>query len=147
MPKSRVKRFLTKVEEQEVVNAIVEAERNTSGEIRVHIEPSSPGDPYARAQEIFYALKMDNTQKSNGVLFYVAVSDRKFAIYGDKGIDAKVPDTFWDDTKILLEKHFKKGAFKAGLVEAILKAGNELKAHFPWLPGDINELGNEISKG
>ncbi len=147
MPEPGDDRFLSEEEEQEIVDAILEAEQNTSGEIRVHIEPSSPGDPYVRAQEIFYSLKMDNTQKSNGVLFYVAVADRVFAIYGDKGINARVPDNFWDEIKALLETHFKKGRFKSGLVEAILKAGNELKAHFPWKPGDVNELGNEISKG
>jgi uncharacterized membrane protein len=90
---------------------------------------------------------MDNTRDKNGVLFYVAVKDQKFAIIGDSGINKTVPPNFWEDTKAVLESHFKRKEFKNGLIAAILKAGQELKAHFPWNPGDKNELGNEISKG
>ena len=147
MPASQVERFLTPTEEEEIVNAILEAEKQTSGEIRVHIEATSGGNTYSRARQLFYALKMDNTRSGNGVLFYVAVQDHSFAIYGDNGINKVVPKNFWNDTRDLLEAHFKKSAFKEGLVQAILKAGTELKAHFPWQAGDINELGNEISKG
>jgi uncharacterized membrane protein len=147
MPPSKIEAFLNKQEEQEIVESILEAEKNTSGEIRVHIEASSGGDPFTRARSLFYSLKMDNTRDRNGVLFYVAVNDHKFAIIGDTGIDKTVPVNFWEDTRAILEHHFKKREFKAGLVEAITKAGRELKAHFPWTPGDINELGNEISKG
>ena len=146
MPGTKVARFLTKEEEQEIVDAILEAERNTSGEIRVHLEGNSGGDPMARAQELFYLLKMDNTKKNNGVLIYVAVLDRQFAIYGDKGINHAVPIGFWDETRDILQAHFKEKAFKEGLVKGILKAGIALKEHFPWSPSDINELGNEISK-
>ena len=147
MPGPQVEGFLRENEEEEIINAILDAEKQTSGEIRVHIEASAGGDSFARAQQLFYALKMDNTRQNNGVLFYVAVRDRQFAIYGDKGINKAVPKDFWDDTREILSGHFKKGAFKEGLVQGIRKAGEELKAHFPWKPGDINELGDEISKG
>jgi uncharacterized membrane protein len=147
MPSPKVERFLTQEGEQEIVNAILEAERNTSGEIRVHLEGSCGGDPMNRAQELFYLLKMDNTKNNNGVLIYVAILDRQFAIYGDKGINKVVPDDFWDETRDILQSHFKQEAFTEGLVKGIRKAGNALKAHFPWNPKDINELGNEISKG
>lgn len=144
---SRVEDFLTTNEEQEIVNAIVEAEKNTSGEIRVHIEPMSNKPHFERAQEVFHYLKMDNTKEENGVLIYIAVHDRKFVIYGDKGINRVVPDNFWDNTKTILENHFKKGNFKQGIIEGILMAGKELEAHFPWQHNNTNELSNEVSKG
>lgn len=147
MSTSQVERFLTEEEEQEIVDAILEAEKNTSGEIRVHLEGSSGGDPLARARALFYTLKMDNTRDKNGVLFYVAVKDQQFAIYGDEGINRVIPNDFWNATRDILQTHFKGKAFKKGLVEGILQAGIALKAHFPWKPGDINELGNEVSKG
>ncbi|MGB5226660.1 MAG: TPM domain-containing protein [Eudoraea sp.] len=144
---SLVEDFLTTDEEQEIVDAILESEKNTSGEIRVHIEPSSRLDHYTRAQEVFHLLKMDNTRESNGVLIYVAVEDKKFAICGDKGIDEVVPDDFWNSTKDLIQNSFKEGKFKEGIIRGILMAGEELKAHFPWKPNDTNELSNEVSKG
>jgi len=144
---SKVEDFLTTSEEQEVVRAIVEAEKNTSGEIRVHIEASSKIDHYNRAKEVFHYLKMDNTKESNGVLIYVAVLDRKFTIYGDAGINKVVPKDFWNSTKDAIASEFKKGNFKQGLISGLTKAGQELEHHFPWKHGDTNELSNEISKG
>ncbi len=143
---SKVEDFLTADEEQEIVDAILESEKNTSGEIRVHIETSSSMDPYLRAQEVFHLLKMDNTRESNGVLIYVAVDDKKFVICGDKGIDEVVPKGFWNSTKDVIQDKFKEGKFKEGIINGILMAGKELKAHFPWKPDDANELSNEISK-
>ncbi|MDO1512155.1 TPM domain-containing protein [Maribacter confluentis] len=144
---SRVEDFLTQTEEQEIVEAIIEAENNTSGEIRVHIEAHTTKDHYERAKEVFHILKMDNTKQENGVLLYVAVNDRKFVICGDKGIDKVVPADFWQTTKDTIQKHFIKGAYKEGIKAGILKAGLELKVHFPWQTDDTNELSNEISKG
>lgn len=144
---SKVEDFLTADEEQEIVQAIIEAEKNTSGEIRVHLESHSKIDHYKRALEVFHVLKMDNTKDSNGVLIYVAVSDKKFVICGDKGIDKVVPANFWDSTKNSIQNHFKEGNFKQGIVDGILKAGKELQAHFPWQHNDTNELSNEVSKG
>lgn len=143
---SKVEDFLTADEEQEIVNAILDSEKNTSGEIRVHIETSTSGDHYLRAQEVFHLLKMDNTRESNGVLIYVAVDDKKFVICGDKGINEVVPKGFWDTTKDVIQNKFKEGKFKEGIINGILMAGNELQAHFPWKPNDTNELSNEISK-
>ena len=144
---SGVEDFLTAEEEQEIVRAILEAEKNTSGEIRVHIEAHAGPDSMERAKEVFKILKMDNTKAENGVLIYVAVNDRKFTIYGDKGISTIVPDNFWDTVKNEIQGQFKEGRFKEGLVQGILRAGQELKQHFPWDPNDTNELSNEISKG
>ena len=144
---SRVEQFLSDSEEQEIVQAILEAEKNTSGEIRAHIEAHTRIDHFERAKEIFHLLKMDNTKDENGVLIYVAVNDRKFVIYGDKGIDKVVPENFWNSTRDTIEAHFKNGNFKKGIISGIKSAGIELSAHFPWNHGDINELSNEVSKG
>jgi uncharacterized membrane protein len=144
---SRVEDFLSISDEQEIIEAILEAEKNTSGEIRVHIESHTRLNHYDRAKEVFHLLKMDNTKEENGVLLYVAVNDRKFAICGDKGIDKAVPENFWEATKEIIASHFKEGNYKEGILQGVLKAGTELEKHFPWQHGDRNELSNEISKG
>ena len=144
---SKVEDFLSAKEEQEIVEAILRAERNTSGEIRVHIESHTRLNHFDRAKEVFHLLKMDNTKEENGVLLYFAVNDKKFAICGDKGIDRVVPDNFWETTKEAIQGHFENGKFKEGIIAGILKAGNELESHFPWMHGDKNELSNEVSKG
>jgi len=144
---SKIEDFLTKEEEQEIVTAIGIAEKNTSGEIRVHIEKETSIAPFERAVEVFHHLQMEQTQERNGVIIYVAVKSKQFAIYGDKGINEKVPTNFWDSTKDTIISHFKNGNFKHGLIDGILKAGEQLKTHFPYEDADTNELSNEISKG
>jgi len=144
---SRVEKFLTTEEEHEIIQTILKAENHTSGEIRVHLESHTRLDHSERAKEVFHLLKMDNTKEENGVLIYVAVNDRKFAIIGDKGIDKVVPKNFWNSTKELIQKQFEKGNFKQGIVDGILSAGKELQEHFPWQYDDENELSDEISKG
>ncbi|WP_242130552.1 TPM domain-containing protein [Aestuariivivens marinum] len=144
---SKIKDFLSEKEEQEIIESIRIAEKNTSGEIRVHIEKKAKGNTFNRALEVFHYLKMDNTKDQNGVLIYVAIEDKTFVICGDKGINDVVPNNFWDSTKDIIQAHFKQGHFKQGLVEGILKAGQELEKHFPWHHDDTNELPNDISKG
>lgn len=145
---SKTERFLSKKEEEEIVDAIRKAEKTTSGEIRVHLEPTAgENDIFDRAMEVFHMLKMDNTKQDNGVLIYVAVEDRNFVIFGDKGINDKVADDFWESTKDVIVSHFKKGDFKQGLVDGILMAGEQLQKHFPWTEDDKNELSDQISKG
>ena len=139
--------FLTTGQEKEIVEAIIKAEKQTSGEIRVHIEKTSNGDVNERAHNVFHILKMDETELQNGVLIYVAVEDRSFVICGDKGIDKVVPDNFWDKTKEAIENQFKNGDFKNGIIEGVLMAGEQLKHFFPFTNNDRNELDNEISKG
>lgn len=143
---SHVEDFLTAKEEEEIVLAIRQAERKTSGEIRVHIEKTSKISHYNRSLEVFRLLKMFNTKQQNAVLIYVAVDDHKFVIYGDTGIDAVVADNFWDTTKNIMQNHFKQGNFKQGIIDGVLQVGKELKVHFPWEEDDINELPDEISK-
>jgi uncharacterized membrane protein len=144
---SKEKDFLTKEEEQEVIEAIFIAEKNTSGEIRVHLEKTTDLDTYDRALAVFNELKMDETQLKNGVLIYMAVEDKTFVICGDEGINDVVENDFWDSTRDVMVAHFKNGNFKQGLIDGVLRAGEELKKHFPWSEDDTNELSNEISKG
>lgn len=142
-----IENFLTTEEEQDIVSAIHLAEKSTSGEIRVHIEKSTKEPIDKRAKYVFHALKMDNTKLENGVLIYIAVENKKFGIYGDKGIHNSVTDCFWNDTRDIMQKHFEVGAFKTGIVEGIKSASAALKKHFPWDVNDRDELSNEISKG
>ncbi|MFM9988570.1 TPM domain-containing protein [Flavobacterium sp.] len=144
---SKVEEFLTKKEEQEIVEAIRMAEKNTSGEIRVHLEKNITTVAYDRAVEVFNELEMYNTKDSNGVLIYIAVKSKQFAICGDDGINKVVPSDFWESTKNIMANHFQNGNFKQGLVDGILKAGEQLKKYFPYQDDDTNELSNEISRG
>jgi len=140
--------ILSDTQQKSIVEAIKQAENNTSGEIKVHIEEKcSTSDAMERAQEIFKYLLLHQTAQRNGVLFYLAYEDQKFAIFGDKGINEKVGQGFWDSTKDLLRENFKKGDFENGLVSAITEAGNQLKHYFPYQSDDKNEISDEISRG
>ena len=151
---SKIEAFLTPIEEAEIIEAIRLAEQNTSGEIRVHLETTSTPansktkiDVLDRAAEVFDILNMGNTKLSNGVLIYVAVEDRELVIMGDKGINDLVAPGFWESTKDAIISKFKNGEMASGLVDGILKAGQQLKKHFPYKKGDSNELPDEISIG
>ncbi len=137
--------FFTKEQQAHITDSIREAEKETSGEIRVHIETRLSGDVLDRAAWIFKRIGMHKTEKRNGVLFYLAVTDRKFAIIGDFGINSKVPENFWDEIKGVLEKHFREAKFTEGLIKGIVAAGSQLKEHFPHQKDDVNELTDEIS--
>lgn len=137
--------FFSKEQQAQILASVKEAELETSGEIRVHIETSLKGDVLDRAAWLFRKMGMDKTADRSGVLFYLAVNDRKFAIIGDAGINAKVPAGFWDDISELLKKNFKEGKFTEGLAEGIIMAGNQLKTHFPHKLDDVNELPDDIS--
>lgn len=140
--------FLTAEDEAAIVEAIQQAEKNTSGEIRVHIENTSKKPPLERAQEVFYFLDMHATAARNGVLFYVGVADHSFVILGDEGIDKAVEADFWDCTKDVVIGHFKEKRYRQGLVDGILRAGDRLKTYFPYdADDDKNELPDTISKG
>ena len=142
------KRLIPKKEERMIVAAIKEAELQTSGEIRVHIERHCPqSDPVARAIFIFDAIGMYKTVQRNGVLIYVALEDRKFSIIGDTGINAVIPDNFWNGVRDSLRESFTKGNIADGIVGAITSTGEILKGSFPYLEGDINEQNDEISYG
>lgn len=143
----KVKDFIGDKGKALIEQAIKEAELNTSGEIRVHLESKCSGDPLQRAVYIFNYLKMYRTQARNGVLVYVAVGSRKFAIIGDAGINAVVPDNFWDGIKEQMQASFAEGNYVDGLVQAIRESGVSLKRYFPYQSDDINEQPDEISFG
>jgi len=143
---ANAKYFFSPEEKEKITDAIRRAEDKTSGEIRVHLEERCPGgDPWARALKVFAKLGMHRTELHNGVLFYLAVKDRKFAIVADEGINRTVEEGFWDQIKAVMEEKFKKGDFLGGLVTGISMAGEKLKKAFPVSEDDINELSDEIS--
>ena len=137
--------ILNREEDQRVVEAIRQAERNTSGEIKVHIENRCKGDVEQRSLFIFDKLKLNETQLRNGVLIYLAIKDHKFAILGDKGINDVVENGFWNDVKDLMLNQFKEGHFAEGLEQGIMRCGEKLKAYFPYQSDDINEIPDDIS--
>jgi uncharacterized membrane protein len=139
--------FFMKEQQAHILDAIKEAEKETSGEIRVHIETRLSGDVLDRASWIFKKIGMDRTKERNGVLFYLAIKNRKFAIIGDNGINARVTEGFWDKIKNVMESDFREKRFSDGLAKGILMAGDQLKEHFPHLADDVNELPDEISFG
>ena len=139
--------FFTSEQQKSIQQSIANAELNTSGEIRVHIDDKCKGDVLDAAANMFHKMKIDKTELRNGVLFYLAVSDHKFAILGDKGINEKVPTDFWDHIKDVMLSHFKKQEFTEGLSKGIEMAGEKLKTHFPLQSNDTNELTNDVSFG
>lgn len=144
---STAKDFFTLEQQEALKQAIIDAEDNTSGEIRLHIDNKCSVEPMQKAVDVFAVLKMHKTELRNSVLFYLAVEDRKFAILGDAGIHAVVPENFWDHIKSEMQSYFKEEKFTEGLCVAIKKAGEQLKRHFPYKKNDVNELKDEVSFG
>ena len=142
-----VQKYFTAENKLQITNAIRVAETNTSGEIRVHIESRCKGDVLDQAAYVFEKLGIHKTELRNGVLFYLALEDHKFAILGDAGINQKVPGDFWENIKKGIVTKFKDGLYSEGLAEGIIKAGEQLKEHFPYQDDDVNELSDEISFG
>lgn len=142
-----IENYFTEENKLQIGNAIRAAELNTSGEIRLHIEKFCKGDVLDRAAYIFEKLQMHKTNLRNGVLFYLAVEDRKFAILGDAGINQKVPKDFWEETTETVLSRFKEGNLSEGLERGIIMAGEQLKEHFPYQKDDVNELSDDISFG
>ncbi len=135
-------------EEQQILRAIADAEMQTSGEIRVHVDKWCKTNPLFKAKNTFIHLKMDATKLRNGVLIYVAKQEKKFAILGDVGISEKVPEDFWESTKEIMRAEFAKGDAVAAISLGIAEAGKQLKKHFPYDAGtDENELPDTISYG
>jgi uncharacterized membrane protein len=139
------KKAFSESEQESIVQAIRDAEKNTSGEIRVHLDKVCPGDPYKRAIKVFENLNMHKTAQRNGVLFYLSVEDHKLAIIGDKGINEKVPADFWNVILSEVVQLFKQGKLAEGLAHGVAKAGQQLSAFFPYQKDDDNELSNDIS--
>jgi len=142
---TKVEGLFSDKEEKQIISTIKKAEKNTSGEIRVHIDESSDSDCLSRAKQAFFALKMDKTKNRNGVLFYISASEKEFAIYGDVGIDKHTRADFWETIKDTVILHFKKNEFIVGLTKGIEMAGESLKKYFPFEDDDVDELSDDIS--
>ena len=139
------KEFLAALDQARIVTAIGAAERETSGEIRIHVQPMAKGgDARYVAERTFERLGMTKTALRNGVLLFITSEQRSFVILGDKGIDEKVPAAFWDEIAAKLTIRFRNGEFTDGIVEAITTAGEQLKAYFPRSGDDVNELPDTI---
>jgi len=139
--------YFSKTEIEKIKNEIISAEKNTSGEIRIHLDKKCSADPVEAAIKVFEKLGMTNTKDRNGVLIYLALKDKKMAIVGDTGIDEKVPDDFWESVKDTMLQDFKEGKFVEGICEAIKESGIKLSTYFPYQSDDENELSDEISIG
>ena len=142
-----VKSFFTDEQSKLIQQSIADAERMCSGEIRVHIDIRCKGDVMAQAKKVFEKLKMHKTAERNGVLIYLALADKKMAILGDKGINEKVPEGFWDLAYSSMRNFLAEANYTEGLVVGIGMAGEKLRTYFPYQKDDSNELSNEISYG
>ena len=147
MTATTARSFFTAEEKETIRLAIMNAELDTSGEIRVHIENTCVGESLERAAYLFKQLKMHKTKLRNGVLIYLAIKNRKFAIIGDAGINKVVPDNFWDEIRHRMLNRFHEDQFVEGLSEAVTLTGEQLKQHFPYSVEDVNELPDDISFG
>lgn len=139
--------FLSTNDKEHIVALIAEAEKHTTGEIRIHLENWCWADAYNHAKDVFIRLGMDKTEERSGVLIYVAVKSHKAAIVGDSGINDKVPDGFWSTAMIAMLASFKENRPGDGLAFAVKEIGSVLAQHFPKKENNEDELSNEISFG
>lgn len=140
----KAQEYFTEERLAEIDSAIKAAEKNTSGEIRLYVEDTCKEEVLDHAAFLFGELEMHKTELRNGVLFYLAMQDHKFAILGDGGINSKVPEDFWEHIKEAMVAHFKEARFAEGLEQGIEMAGKALAEHFPYQKGDVNELSDDI---
>ena len=139
------RKLLKTIDQERVIVAIREAERRTSGEVRVSVSPFFWGSVRRVAERAFARLGMSATRDRNGILFFIVPARRRFTVLGDEGIHARVGQDFWDALAALLSEHFRKGEFTEGLVRAIEAAGEKLAEHFPYdALTDVNELPDKI---
>lgn len=138
--------FFSKLDSDRIVSAIARAERQSSGEIRVHVTRRKPDDLEARARRRFEMLGMTKTAERNGVLFYIAPSVRRFQILGDAGIHERCGPDFWKEVAADMEESFRRAEFTEGVVRGIEKVGEVLARHFPRSKRDVDELPNRIDE-
>jgi uncharacterized membrane protein len=131
-----------------IAAAVTAAERETSGEIRVHLErrlPPASGDALARAAEVFTTLGMERTADRNGVLIYLAVDDHRLAIVGDAGVHAHVGDAYWQGVRDVMVERLRGGQAREAVLHAVSEVGLTLRRLFPRRPDDRNELSDRVS--
>jgi uncharacterized membrane protein len=143
------KNFFTPEEQQLIVDAVRNAERMTSGEVRVFVENKcSYMNAIDRAAELFLKLEMDETNDRNAVLVYVAMKDKQLAVFGDEGIHKKVGNNYWNGEVDKMIKNFNRNNYAEGIKEVVIDIGEALTKHFPYNNDtDKNELPDEILFG
>ncbi len=141
-----MRHFFSKIDSDRIVAAIAEAEKKSSGQIRVHVTRRKPTEFEERARRRFELLGMTRTAHRNGVLIYIAPKLRRFTVLGDSGIHEKCGDDFWKATAAAMEEYFRRGEFTEGLEHGIGKVAEALAAHFPRDAGDSNELPDEVTE-
>jgi len=140
-----VRKFLSDVDLDVIQSAVIDAESRTAAEIRVHLDHRCSGDPMARAVAVFERLGMHRTAGRHAVLVYVAISDHKLAVIGDRGIHERVGQPYWDRLVAAITAHFRDERPRDGFVHALAELGGVLAQHFPRRPDDVNELGDELT--
>lgn len=142
------RKLIRSIDAGRVKAAIEEAERRTSGEIRVSVSHFFWGKVEPVAWNAFHRLGMSATKDRNGILFFIVPSRRRFVVLGDEGIHARVGQEFWECVARAVSAEFRKGEFTEGLVRGIREVGEQLAAHFPYQAGtDKNELPDEVDFG
>lgn len=140
------RRFLSDAQRAQLEAAVAAAERGTSAEIRVRLQPRGGGDPRAAAERAFVRLGMTRTAARNGALIFVAWRDRAFAVIGDRAIHERVGDEFWRATADAMAARFVADDFVGGIAAGVAALGEVLARHFPRAADDVNELPDEISE-
>lgn len=143
----RKSELIRKLDVARIESALAEAEKRTSGELRVSVSPFFWGDVRGAAERAFDRLGMAATRERNGVLFFVVPSRKQFVVLGDAGIHQKVGQAFWDGTAAAMQEKFRADDFTGGLIAGIEHVGEQLAHHFPWSEGDVNELPNAVDFG
>jgi len=141
-----MRHFFSKLDSDRIVEAIAEAEKKSSGQVRVHVTHRKPENLEQRAERRFEKLGMTRTAHRNGVLIYIAPKLRRFRILGDTGVHEKCGDEFWKETAAEMEDLFRRGEFTEGVVKGVQKAGDLLALHFPREAGASNELADEVTE-
>lgn len=138
--------FFSRKEKLKIQSAIQAVEKETSAEIRIHLEPGQKNrDISEQAREAFERIGMTATRERNGILIFLCPETRRFAVLGDQGIDGKVPSKFWEEISLCMEAYFRQDRFADGIAEALEKIGTQVKKYFPRRPSDRNELSDQIS--
>lgn len=145
--KRHPQKFFTPEDQRRIVEEIRRAESRTSGEIHVHLDCCAEPDALTKAKKVFGNLGLFKTRRRNGVLIYLATEDREFAVLGDEGIHGVVPGNYWEAVKEKMQEYFRQGKFGEGVCFGIREIGEKLKTHFPFEPGDVNELPDPPSRG
>jgi uncharacterized membrane protein len=140
-----IRNFFSPEDAGEILSAIVATESRTSGQVRVRVEHKAGKDPLANARAAFEAMGLKANAGRSGVMFYISVEDRKFAVLGDEGISAKVPEDFWKNIKDAVITKFKQKQYAIGLAGGIALAGEKLAEHFPREEGAPGDLPDGIS--